>query len=72
MNRGTEARTIRIPTPKVTDAMKPKRNLALADINVHGSCVTNRKLNEESNNIVKVDIGIITRVKSCNKTKTIR
>lgn len=72
INRATEARTIRIPTPKIIDAMKPKRSLALADINVHGSCVTNSKLNEQSNNVVKVDIGTTTWVKSCNKTKRIR
>lgn len=71
INKGTEARTIIIPTPKVADAIKPMRSLALADANADGSCVISSKLNEENNNIVKVDIGTVASVKSCNKTKRV-
>lgn len=47
------------------------RSLALADANADGSCVISSKLNEENNNIVKVDIGTVASVKSCNKTKRV-
>lgn len=47
------------------------RSLVLADAKVDGSCVISSKLNEENNNMAKVDIGTVASVKSCNKTKRV-
>lgn len=65
INKGTEARMIKAPIPKIPDATKPIRSLALADVKVDGSCVTNSKLNDMNNNIIKVVTGTIIWDKSC-------
>lgn len=67
INKGTEARIIKAPIPKIPDATKPIRSLALADVKVDGNCVTNSKLNDMSNNIIKVVTGTIIWDKSCKK-----
>lgn len=59
INKGTEARMIKVPIPKIPDAIKPIKSLALADVKVDGSCVINNKLNDMSNNIIKVVTGTI-------------
>lgn len=56
---------IKVPIPKIPDATKPIKSLALADVKVDGSCVINNKLNDMSNNIIKVVTGTIIWDKSC-------